>query len=106
MPIMTLKVLPYRLTVLIIWSGYLHFHFLSQILRGFISGLDCSQACHYIGWHCFEQNKINFLHARLVIVLLLLFSLARDTVSNAGTFSPSQIGNGKISKSLHNSGLP
>src|SRR5437763_588749 len=59
MPIMTLKVLPYRLTVLIIWSGYLHFHFLSQILRGFISGLDCSQPCHYIGWNSFVC--INFL---------------------------------------------
>ena len=71
--IKALKVLPYRLTIFIIWRMYLHFHFLSQILRGIISRVDCSQLFHYIGGNRFEQNGIKFLfQVELVIVLIIL----------------------------------
>src|SRR6266566_2316432 len=73
LPITTLKVLHYRLAISIIWRRYLHFQFLSQILRGIISRVDCLQLCHYIGGNCFEQNRIKFLfQVELVIVLIIL----------------------------------
>src|SRR2546425_3568134 len=49
LPIMTLNVLPYRLTIFIIWRRFLHFQFVSQMLRSIISRVDCSQLFHYIG---------------------------------------------------------
>src|SRR2546421_12297383 len=72
--IKALKVLPYRLTIFIIWRMYLHFHFLSQILRGLISRVDCSQLFHDIGGKSFVQQKkkIPFLVATVIFLLILL----------------------------------